>query len=130
MKNISRRDFLKGAASGVLSAAVVSAIPAAAMAEGETPEAKNDPFHYSWLDAPAPITDFDETVDLTGQFLVIGAGMSGYAVAARLVELGNKVTMIAKTDSWTGIGGSVFAFNSSLAKSLGGEAGVEKTRHR
>ena len=86
MKNISRRDFLKGAAAGALSVAAMSAMPAVAMADGE--EVKNDPFHYPWLDAPAPITEFDETVDLTGQFLVIGAGMSGYAVAARLVELG------------------------------------------
>ena len=96
MKNISRRDFLKGAAAGALSVAAMHAIPTVALADGE--EVKNDPFHYSWLDAPAPITNFDETIDLTDQFLVIGAGMSGYAVAARLVELGNKVTMIAKTD--------------------------------
>ena len=47
--------------------------------------------------------------------VIIGAGMSGYAVAARLVELGNKVTMIAKTDSWTGIGGSVFALAVSIS---------------
>ncbi len=129
MKNISRRDFLKGAGAGVLSAAAAAVLPTAAFAD-EQAAAANDPFHYSWLDAPAPITEFDETIDLAGQFLVIGAGMSGYAVAARLCELGNKVTMIAKTDTWTGIGGSVFAFNSSLAKKHGGEVDIEEALGR
>lgn len=123
---LSRREFLKGAAAGAVSVAALGVVNTCA-AEASAP-AEQAPVVYgahSWDVAPAPITKFDATVDLTDQFLVIGAGMSGFAVAGRLVDEGMKVTLIAKTDSWTGIGGSVYAFNSSLAKSVGGEVDVE-----
>lgn len=117
---------------GALAGCAPSA-PAASGSEGtkggnETASAEGI---NSWAGkAPDPITDFDKEVDLDGQFLVIGAGMSGFATATRLIEQGEKVTMVAKTEKWTGIGGSVFAFNSSLAKQTGGEVDVEEALPR
>lgn len=135
-KGISRRRFIRDVAASALG------VTAAGVLGGCAPEVKTpadqgkqevpaaSASRYSWDIPPEPITNFDKVIDLSGQFLVIGAGMSGYAVAARLVDEKQKVTMIAKTDTWTGIGGSVYAFNSSLAKSLGGEVNVEEALGR
>ena len=124
---LTRRNFVAATAAAAGMAAASGAIAGAAHAD----EAAIESDLPDWAGpAPEPVTEFDETVDLTGQFLVIGAGMSGYATATRLLELGAKVTLVAKTESWTGIGGSVFAFNSSLAKSLGVEVSSDEALPR
>lgn len=132
-QTITRRSFVS-AAAGTVAAAGVAMGAAGALADEAASSAADEAasaVSYDWAGpAPEPVTEFDETVDLTDQFLVIGAGMSGYATAARLLDLGNKVTLVAKTESWTGIGGSVFAFNSSLAKEVGGEVDPEEALPR
>ena len=140
---LSRRSFITGAAAaGAIAAmgAVAGCAPSQASSPSSGASAETGgsgssqaagASAYDWAGpAPEPVTEFEETVDLTGQYLIVGAGMSGYAVATRLIELGEKVTLVAKTDSWTGIGGSVFAFNSSLAKQVGGEVDVEEALPR
>ena len=124
---LTRRNFVAATAAAAGMAAASGAVASTARAD----EAAIESDLPDWAGpAPEPVTEFDETVDLTGQFLVIGAGMSGYATATRLLELGAKVTLVAKTESWTGIGGSVFAFNSSLAKSLGVEVSSDEALPR
>lgn len=135
-KGISRRSFIKDITAGALGVAAGSVLGGLApeetikAAEAATPASKTTYGAHSWDVPPAPITNFGKTVYLVDQFLVIGAGLSGYAVAARLADEGQKVTLIAKTDTWTGIGGSVYAFNSSLAKSLGSEVDPEEALAR
>lgn len=137
-EGLTRRGFLTGAAFVGASAAVVGiagCAPSDNMTNQDTSASSTTVSDLSgdnpWAGAaPEPITSFDETVDLTDQFLIIGAGMSGFSAATRLIENHQKVTMVAKTEKWTGIGGSVFAFNSSLAKSLGGEVDVDEALPR
>lgn len=140
-EGITRRNFLTGAAatSAIVAMGTLAGCTPGQDAKSDTPTSTQDAPQtaassdtpYAWAnDAPDPVTEFDETVDLTDRFLVVGAGMSGFATAMRLVELGQNVTMVAKTDTWTGIGGSVFAFNSSLAKQTGGEVDIEEALPR
>ena len=65
---------------------------------------------YEWEIAPEPITDIASTVDT--DILVIGAGLSGCACAAAAAEKGGKVTVVEKTGSFNGRGGSFGAINS------------------
>ena len=93
---LTRRGFVAASAAAAGAVAASGIVSAEARAD----EAAAESTLPDWAGpAPEPVTEFDETVDLTDQFLVIGAGMSGYATATRLLELGAKVTLVAKTDS-------------------------------
>ena len=84
-KEISRRSFLKGVAASALSVAATSVLSGCGTKPAAAPAPAPATVYgaHSWDTAPAPITEFQKTIDLTNQFLVIGAGMSGFAVAAR-----------------------------------------------
>ena len=80
-KEISRRNFLKGAAATALSAAVVGVTKPLAFAD-EAPAAEES---GTWYDAkyfakPDPITDIAETVET--DVVVVGAGNGGLVAAA------------------------------------------------
>ncbi len=108
--NISRRDFLRGAAAGAAGLAATSLLGACAQTEAECPTTE-----CPTVDAPScntgitdispedlansavelgEITDFAETLDC--DVAVVGAGCSGTAAIMAALEEGKKVIAITK----------------------------------
>ena len=114
-KEISRRNFLKGAAATALSAAVVGVTKPLAFAD-EAPAAEES---GTWYDAkyfakPDPITDIAETVET--DVVVVGAGNGGLVAAASAADLGAKVILVEKNAGWITWAGEMGAYNSKLMK--------------
>ncbi|MDR1358471.1 MAG: FAD-dependent oxidoreductase [Coriobacteriales bacterium] len=122
-KGISRRSFLTGAAAAgaLATAGLAGCSPGTGSApsgsSGSGTEATTVGAVYPWENAPAPITDFAETVDT--EILIIGAGMSGLATACSAAESGAKVTVVEKCPNFNGRGGGFGAINSRYMEAVG-----------
>lgn len=97
MTNVSRRNFLKGAAAGSVSAAALSLLggyaPAATQAfadEGETA--------LSWKIAPEPVSEDAITATYEADAIVVGHGHAGITACREIAEEGKKVILIEKQD--------------------------------
>ena len=98
MKNISRRDFLKGAmasTAGIAAANLLGGFTAFAEDAKEAP--KTEAGVPEWLGTAPVISDSDcvETVDT--EILVVGAGCSGLFATAAAAEAGAKVLLIERS---------------------------------
>lgn len=129
-RNLSRRDFLKGTAAGVVGLATAGVLgctpanttppapveaaapaqntPIPAPAPAAVPEAKADYFAK-----PAPITDIAETVDV--DVVVIGAGNGGCVAAVSAMDAGAKVAWVEKNNMPITWAGEIAALNSKVA---------------
>ena len=124
-KEISRRDFLKGAAAGALTAALAGATSGIAFAD-DAPAAAEEKSN-TWYDAkyfakPDPITDIAETVET--DVVVVGAGNGGLVAAASVVDLGAKLVLVEKNAMPISWAGEMGAYNSKLMKE---KYGIEYT---
>ena len=114
-KEISRRNFLKGAAATALTAAVAGVTKPLAFAD-EAPAAEES---STWYDAkyfakPDPITDIAETVET--DVVVVGAGNGGLVAAASVVDEGAKLVLVEKNAMWITWAGEMGAYNTKLLK--------------
>lgn len=114
-KEISRRNFLKGAAATALTAAVAGVTKPLAFAD-EAPAAEES---STWYDAkyfakPDPITDIAETVET--DVVVVGAGNGGLVAAASVVDQGAKLVLVEKNAMWITWAGEMGAYNTKLMK--------------
>ncbi|MBM7000610.1 FAD-binding protein [bacterium] len=121
-KSITRRSLVASAGAAAVAAAVGATMAQAAEKAGSaaaearsaaadgTRPTRDASGAYPWEVAPAPITDVARTVQT--DILVIGAGLSGCAVACSAAESGGKVTVVEKTGSWNGRGGGFGAIKS------------------
>lgn len=116
-KDISRRSFLKGAAAlGAAAALNVGGMVPKALAE-EAPAAEGP----AWLGKAPGITDDMCAETLEADVVVIGAGVSGIAVARSASEAGASVIVLERMEGIT-IRGQVFGcLDSKLHKELGAE---------
>ncbi|MCD8023041.1 MAG: FAD-binding protein [Lachnospiraceae bacterium] len=137
MKNISRRDFIKGTA-GMLAASAFSLTALAeesadeaevsteAAAEGEgggggapmmSSSAVEDP---DWRVAPS-VDDFEIAGTYDCEVLVIGVGYAGSVAARKAAESGKKVIAIDSQyeSSFNVYGGDIGTINSTYQKSIG-----------
>ncbi len=111
---MTRRTFVAAASTTALASVATAA--AASAAEGTSATAasgepqRNADGKYEWEVAPDPITDIAKTEET--EVLVLGAGLSGCAVACSAAESGAKVTVVEKTYTWQGRGGGFGAINS------------------
>ena len=124
-REISRRDFLKGAAAGALTAALAGATSGIAFAD-DAPAAAEEKSN-TWYDAkyfakPDPITDIAETVET--DVVVVGAGNGGLVAAASVVDLGAKLVLVEKNAMPISWAGEMGAYNSKLMKE---KYGIEYT---
>ena len=116
-KEISRRDFLKGAAAGALTAALAGATSGIAFAE-DAPTAAEEK-STTWYDAkyfakPDPITDIAETVET--DVVVVGAGNGGLIAGASVVDQGAKLILVEKNAMPISWAGEMGAYNTKLMK--------------
>ena len=116
-KEISRRDFLKGAAAGALTAALTSATSGIAFAD-DAPAATEEQ-SSTWYDAkyfakPDPITDIAETVET--DVVVVGAGNGGLIAGASVVDQGAKLILVEKNAMPISWAGEMGAYNTKLMK--------------
>lgn len=116
-KDISRRSFLKGAAAlGAAAALNIGGMAPKALAE-EAPAAEGP----AWLGKAPGITDDMCAETLEADVVVIGAGVSGIAVARSASEAGASVIVLERMEGIT-IRGQVFGcLDSKLHKELGAE---------
>ncbi|MDR2381671.1 MAG: FAD-binding protein, partial [Bifidobacteriaceae bacterium] len=118
--SLSRRGFLKGAASA-------GAIVAVGGLSACTPESASDPDNDpaagpnlpSWENPPDPIADGDivETVDT--EVVIVGAGMAGMAAFMWAAEAGAGTVIIEKLDSYSGRGLDFAAIGSKVQQAAG-----------
>ena len=116
-KEISRRDFLKGAAAGALTAALACATSGIAFAD-DAPAAAEEQ-SSTWYDAkyfakPDPITDIAETVET--DVVVVGAGNGGLIAGASVVDQGAKLILVEKNAMPISWAGEMGAYNTKLMK--------------
>ncbi|MBR4473492.1 MAG: FAD-binding protein [Oscillospiraceae bacterium] len=124
MSDISRRDFLKGAAAGAIGLAASSLTGAVAFAD-DAPAAEaglrydengvciNTRAEYFAATTPevgeiSSVEDFD--------IVVIGAGNGGLVAGASAADLGAKVIVVEKNGMYTTWAGEIGAFNTKLEK--------------
>ena len=124
-KGISRRQFIKGAATGTAGVATISILGACAPQvvdpTAEATEAAAAQTGWSWETAPEPIAESDIVETIDTEVLVLGAGNSGVSAACSAAENGAQVIVAEKTATINGRGGGVGACNSRLNKELGFE---------
>ena len=118
---ISRRDFLKGAAAGAASLAVMGMGGGAALAE-DAPEVMNAAKSLEKWDfeiPPAPIPEEEIAEVIEDDIIVVGAGMSGLTTALSAAQNGASVTLFSGSSHPISRGGSNFAKNSKVMEERG-----------
>ena len=125
MKNnngISRRDFLKGAAAGAASLAVMGMSKGVAFAEEEaagglTAEKALGKWEFEIPPAPIPEDQIAEVIE--DDIIIIGSGMSGLTTAVSAAQNGASVTLFSASSHPISRGGSNFAKNSKVMEERG-----------
>ncbi len=123
MKDISRRDFLKGAAAGAIGLAASGLTGTVAFAD-DAPAAQAGGLRYDengvcvntraeYFAATTPeVGEITSTEDF--DVVVIGAGNGGLVAAASAADLGGKVIVVEKSGFYTTWAGEIGAFNTKL----------------
>ncbi len=130
-KNISRRDFLKGAVAGAASVAATSVLSACATTECPEAEKVECPTTegttttttgHCWEVKPAAIADSEIVKTVDTDVLVIGGGYSGCTTAASAAENGLKVILVEKDETLhgNGVGGT-----GAIASRILDQAGIK-----
>lgn len=111
-ERMTRRSFVKGAASGIGGAAVMGTQLAAGQA-ARSPEQKP----FTTPPPPIPAEAVAETI--SSDIVVAGAGIAGVAAALAAAEAGASVTLLEKIPTFSARGGDITALNSRLHEKLG-----------
>ena len=126
--NMSRRSFLQtsGAATAAVAAGAMIANPAMAEEADALTAEKIEQTPWSFQIPPEPIPDDQIANVVENDVVIIGGGTSGLVTAARLLEAGVGVTLIAQSGIPVGRGGSMFAMGSKLMKEQGVSSDIPK----
>jgi hypothetical protein len=132
VQGTSRRDFLKGAATGVIGVAAAGIIsgcsPKVAVPEAPTEAAVEgsckpadwltaDNGMFDWRNRPEEPTAFNETLE--ADVIVCGGGISGLSSARRSAELGSSVIVLELDDKYDVHGFQCATFNSDMVTRAG-----------
>lgn len=134
--DLSRRDFIKGAAATAASMAVTGILAGCSEETGvknEKADASAVKTSTKWYDEeylkkPDPITNISETVDV--DVVVIGAGNGGCVAAVSAGELGAKVAWVEQSSSTITWAGEIAALNSKVAKEKFGISYSEEEKNK
>lgn len=116
--DMTRRSFLTGAAAA--GAVAVTGMAGCSPGSDTSTNGASDSSGsggYPWDTAPAPITDFAETIE--AEVLVIGAGLAGLCTACSAAESGAQVLVVEKCGQFNGRGGGFGAINSRYMEQVG-----------
>ncbi len=141
-KNISRRDFLKGAAAGAAAATVSGVLGSAPLFAEDVTEGgadvsassdlmtaeKMEQTKWSFEIAPDPIPEDQITETIEHDVIVIGAGMSGLCCAVSTQYFGGDVMLFSASSVPYARGGSNHAIGSKHMTELGIEYTPEIAR--
>jgi len=119
MSDISRRQFLKGAVAGVVSASAINFIPAMAEDDSVMTAAKSLETKWSFEIAPNPIPDDQIAEVIEDEIIIVGAGMSGLTTAYSAQVNGASVTLFSGSSGPISRGGSNFAAYSKVVEARG-----------
>ncbi|NTU89721.1 MAG: FAD-dependent oxidoreductase [Actinobacteria bacterium] len=123
---LSRRAFLGGAAVTATAAAITGLTGCSPLTggapsggNGDATEPASPSTRWSWQTAPAPIaaSDIKETIDT--EVVVVGAGVSGMAVAYFASKNGAKVHVIEKMEKPSSRSNQIGGINTSAQKAEG-----------
>ena len=106
---IARRDFVKGTAGTAALVAATAAGTSVAFADDATgvmTVEKAEGAKWAFQVPPEPISDDQIANTVENDVVVIGGGTAGLVAAARLLEQGVGVTLIAQSGIPVGRGGS------------------------
>ena len=122
-KNLSRREFLKGAGVSVAALAGSSVLtgckPKDVPAEGEAADTSMAGGKYSFETPPEPIADKDITETVTADVVVVGAGDAGLAATLAAAEAGANVILLEKSASFNSRGFGNGALDTKYHKEQG-----------
>lgn len=146
-KEVTRRDFIKGAAAGAMGIASIGVLSACFGGNGNNNAAQNtnansdansgassnaegsgseivvgnagDGGTPAWMTPPEAIPDSQIVKTLDTEILVLGAGYAGVATACSAAERGVKVTVVEKSERWNGRGGGSGVSDSRLMREMG-----------
>lgn len=123
-KQISRRDFLGGAAALGAMAAAATAMPGCApktstSEASATASSSSATGQHTWDVKPAAITDISDTKDF--DIVIVGAGIAGLNAAEAAARNGAKVAVLERSDTYSMRGIDVGHVNSTWQKNNGRE---------
>ena len=119
-KDLSRREFLKGAGLGVAAIAggsVLSGCKPKGASEGEVEEQASTGFSFET--PPEPIAEKEITDTVTADVVVIGAGVAGVMAAMSAAQAGASTVLLEKSETYNARGGHNAALGSKLQKANG-----------
>ena len=120
--NITRRNFLKGAAAGIASAAALSVMPVAASADNDEvvmTAAKSLETKWSFEIAPDPVPESEIKEVIEDDIIIVGAGMAGLTTCYSAAVNGASVTLFSGSSHPISRGGSNFAAYSKVVEARG-----------
>ncbi|MBQ4369873.1 MAG: FAD-dependent oxidoreductase [Oscillospiraceae bacterium] len=79
----------------------------------------------SWADIPEAIPEEKISERVSGEVVIVGAGVSGMAAALRAAQLGQDVIVLERGKTWSGRGGNFGVPESSFLRSQGIEIDKE-----
>lgn len=121
MKELTRRNFLKGIGVVGATTAAATALSACSPSESKSNEGNTSDTSQesSWKNPPAEVTDFSQEIDC--DVVVCGHGYAGLTACRELAEEGKTVYLIEKQpeDTFAPVGNEFASLNSSILKERG-----------
>ena len=116
---LNRRSFLKGAALTGTAAAAFGLAGEAFADEAEEAEEAAEETTSSYLIAPDPVDDSLITETIETEVVIIGSGVSGLCLGARLAELGVDFRIFSAGTTHVQRGGSFHGINTTVQQAYG-----------
>lgn len=119
---ISRRDFLKGTASGALGVAALGLLGSCATNNSSSPApTPEETTKTNWREAPAMIADSEITATYDADVIIVGLGHAGIAAGRAAAEEGASVIALEKQseEAFSVLGNDIGHLNSNWLKSQG-----------
>jgi succinate dehydrogenase/fumarate reductase flavoprotein subunit len=125
--NISRRSFLKDAATGAVGVAAVTMLPGCAPKAATTAPDTSAPdaaapssaASEDWLGQAPGITDDKASSTMTADVVIVGAGVAGIAAARAAREANASVIVIEQAEKYTVRGLEFGALDAQIQKDAG-----------